>query len=82
MTTVSQTQKDLIATFKADKGLRAVKLSDQINYLHCKDTDSRNSHGVMIFTSKKGVPLLVKEVQSQEDFKLIFNSFKMYEDLK
>lgn len=81
MTTVSQTQKDLTATFEADKDLRAVKLSDQINYLHCEGTDNRNSHGVMVFTSKKGVPLLVKEVQSQEDFKFIFNSFKMWEDL-
>jgi hypothetical protein len=81
MTTVSQIQKDLTAIFEADKDLRAVKLSDRINYLHCEGGESRDSHGVMVFTSEKGVPLFVKEVESREDFKLNFDVFKIMEIL-
>jgi hypothetical protein len=36
---------------------------------------------VMTFVSKSGVPLFVKEVNSQEDFRLNYSVFRMMEDL-
>lgn len=35
----------------------------------------------MTFTSKAGVPLFVKEVETQEDFRLNFSVFSMMETL-
>lgn len=61
---------------EAASTLRAVKLTERINYLHCEE-----GHGVMTFVSRKGVPLFVKEVRDQEDFKLNYNVFRMMEDL-
>jgi len=72
----SATLKDPIATYPKDESLRAVKVSDRINYLHCE-----GGHGIMTFVSRSGVPLFVKEVVSQEDFKLNFNVFKMMETM-
>lgn len=63
-------------TSEAGGTLRAVKLSDRINYLHCEE-----GHGVMTFTSRAGVPLFVKEVRDQDDFKLNYSVFRMMEDL-
>lgn len=56
--------------------LRAVKLSDCIRYLHCEE-----DHGVMIFVSKAGQPLFVKEVRDRGEFSLNYSVFRMMEDL-
>ncbi len=72
----SATLKDPTVTYPSDESLRAVRVSDRINYLHCE-----GGHGVMTFVSKSGVPLFVKEVWSQEEFKLNFNVFKMMETM-
>lgn len=61
---------------EAANTLRAVRLSERIRYIHCED-----GHGVMTFCSKNGSPLFVKEVQSQDDFKLNYSVFRMMEDL-
>lgn len=76
MTAVSTTPEALTATPEAVSSLRAVKLSDRIRYIHCED-----GHGVMTFSSRSGVPLFVKDVQSQEDFRLNYSVFRMMEDL-
>ena len=68
------TLKAPIVTYPCDKSLRAVKVSDRINYLHCED-----GHGIMTFTSLSGRPLFIKEISSQEDFKLNFDVFKALE---
>jgi len=65
-----------IVTSPSATSLRAVKLSNRINYLHCE-----GGHGVITFTSKAGVPLFVKEVETQEDFRLNFSVFSMMETL-
>lgn len=59
-----------------DETLRAVSITDRIKYIHCE-----GGHGVMTFSSVAGVPMFVKEVSSQEDFKLNYNVFRMMEDL-
>lgn len=76
MTAASITPKDPTVTSEAESGLRGVKLSNQIRYLHCED-----GHGVMTFSSKAGRPLFVKEVQSKEDFSWNYSVFRMMEDL-
>lgn len=78
MTTLPQTepQKETCAD-----AIRAVKLSDRIRYIHCDGSEDRNSHGVMTFVDKNEVPLFVKEVSNQEDFRLNYNVFRMMEDL-
>lgn len=76
MTAVSTTPKDLTVTSAAENGLRAIRLSEQIRYIHCED-----GHGIMTFSSKAGRPLFVKEVQSKEDFSWNYSVFRMMEDL-
>ncbi len=63
-------------TSEAASTLRAVRLSEQIRYLHCED-----GHGIMTFSSKAGRPLFVKEVQSRDDFSWNYSVFRMMEDL-
>ena len=81
MQTAPQTLEAPTVTSKAENTLRAVKLSERINYLHCGGDEGRGSHGVMTFVSKGGVPLFVKEVNSREDFRLNYSVFRMMEDL-
>ena len=81
MTTVSQTLSDLTATSACGESLQAVRLSERIRYIHCPGDDGRTSHGVMTFCSAGGVPMFVKEVESQEDFRLNYGVFRMMEDL-
>jgi hypothetical protein len=81
MQTAPQTLEAPTVTSEAGNTLRAVKLSERINYLHCGGDEDRGSHGVMTFVSKSGVPLFVKEVNSQEDFRLNYSVFRMMEDL-
>jgi hypothetical protein len=76
MTDVSTIPGVPTVTSEAADALRAVKLSERIRYIHCED-----GHGVMVFTSKGGNPLFVKEVQTQDDFRLNFSVFRMMEDL-
>jgi hypothetical protein len=56
--------------------LRAVKLSERIRYLHCE-----GGHGVMTFLSRSGVPLYVREVETQDDFRLNYSVFSAMEEL-
>jgi len=72
----SATLKDPTVTYPCDESLRAVKISDRINYLHCE-----GGHGVMTFVSRAGVPIFVKEVSSKEDFALNYNVFRMMETM-
>lgn len=76
MTAVSTTPLAHTATSAAASDLRAVRLTDRIRYVHCE-----GGHGVMTFSSKSGAPLFVKEVSTQEDFKLNYSVFRMMEDL-
>lgn len=64
------------ATSATETGLRAVKLTDRIRYVHCE-----GGHGVMTFSSAGGHPLFVKEVQTREDFELNYNVFRMMEGM-
>jgi len=68
-------------SMEANDSLRAIKLTDRIRYIHCGGDEDRGSHGVMTFCSASGVPMFVKEVESQEDFRLNYNVFRMMEDL-
>jgi hypothetical protein len=81
VTTVPQIQKDPTATSACGESLRAVRLSERIRYIHCGAEEGRASHGVMTFCSAGGAPLFVKEVESQEDFRLNYQVFRMMEDL-
>lgn len=63
-------------TSEAASTLRAVRLSEQIRYLHCED-----GHGVMTFSSKAGRPLFVKEVRDRDEFSWNYSVFRMMEDL-
>lgn len=78
MTTLSQTEPQKEACADAP---RAVKLSERIRYIHCEGGEDRDSHGVMTFVDKNDVPLFVKEVANQDDFKLNYSVFRMMEDL-
>lgn len=81
MQTAPQIPVDHTATSEAVSTLRAVKLSDRIRYVHCEGDSERGSHGVMTFVARNGVPLFVKEVSDQQDFKLNYSVFRMMEDL-
>lgn len=81
VTTAPQTLSDPTATSACDESPRAVRLSERIRYIHCDGEEGRTSHGVMTFCSAGGAPLFVKEVESQEDFKLNYSVFRMMEDL-
>jgi hypothetical protein len=81
MTTASQILKDPTATSACSESPRAVRLSERIRYIHCPGDEGRGSHGVMTFCSAGGVPMFVKEVESQEDFRLNYSVFSMMEDL-
>jgi len=81
VTTVPQIQKDPTVTSACGESLRAVRLSERIRYIHCGAEEGRASHGVMTFCSAAGEPLFVKEVESQEDFRLNYQVFSMMEDL-
>jgi hypothetical protein len=59
-----------------ETSLRAVKLSERIRYLHCE-----GGHGVMTFLSRSGVPLYVREVETQDDFRLNYSVFSAMEEL-
>ena len=74
--TVSQTLKDPTAQSTPVNAMRAVRLSERIRYIHCE-----GGHGVMTFCSAGGAPLFVKEVETQEDFRLNYSVFRMMEDL-
>lgn len=79
--TVSSTTADApdattVTPANPDETLRAVSITERIKYIHCE-----GGHGVMTFSSVAGVPMFVKEVSSQEDFKLNYNVFRMMEDL-
>ena len=52
--------------------MRAIKLTDDIKYLHCEDEDG--AHGVLILHSNDR-PVRVAEVNDQSDFRFWFSAF-------
>jgi len=52
--------------------MRAIKLTDDIKYLHCEDEDG--AHGVLILHSNNR-PVRVAEVNDQSDFRFWFSAF-------
>ena len=52
--------------------MRAIKLTDDIKYLHCEDEDG--AHGVLILHSNSR-PVRVAEVNDQSDFRFWFSAF-------
>lgn len=54
------------------KPMRAVKLTNEIKYLHCEDEDG--AHGVMILHSNDR-PIRVADIGDQSDFRFWFTAF-------
>jgi len=52
--------------------MRAIKLTDDIKYLHCEDEDG--AHGVMILHSNDR-PIRVADIGDQSDFRFWFSAF-------
>lgn len=60
--------------------MKAVKLSDKINYLHFPgESGDQESLGIMVFTGAGVYPVRVQEIKSRSDFTFWYSQFKATE---
>lgn len=60
--------------------MKAVKLSDKINYLHFPgESEDQESLGIMVFTGAGAYPTRIQEINSRSDFRFWYTQFKATE---